>query len=97
MIAVNQTVTEDNFKHCGMLLLRYCFFLPFTEESEEEETQPQKTAYHYLASFFYPLFTYSDIKPESWVYVVAISLNHAVFPNVSVFLLQCSLHPVKLD
>ena len=87
-------VTEDILKHCGTTF--ELFFLPFTDESEEEETQPQETAYHYLASFFYPLFTYSDMKPESWVYVVAISLNHAVFPNVSVKFLHCSLLPAKL-
>ena len=84
MIAVNQMVTEYNSKHCDTLILSYCF--TFTEESEEEETQPQKTAYHYLASFFYPLFTHSDTKPESWMYVVAISLNHPMFPNVSVII-----------
>ena len=65
-----------------VFLLSYCF--TFTEENKEEETQPQKTANHYLASFFYPLFTRSDMKPDNWVYVVAISLRNFMFPNVSV-------------
>ena len=86
MITVIQMVIEGNL-NTVVLLLSYCFTF-YTEESEEEETQPQKTAHCYMASCFYPLFTYSDEKPESWVFVVAISRNHHVFPNVSAL---CSL------
>ena len=57
----------------------FCLFVV----GEGEGKQPQKTMYHYLASFFYPSFTFSHVQPETWVYVVAISLNHPIFPNVS--------------
>ena len=55
----------------------------YAGEGEGEQAQPQNTEYHYLASFFYPLFTCSNVKPDNWMYVVAISLNHPMFLNVS--------------
>ena len=70
----------SRFSNCYEIFTLFCYLFVV---GEGEGKQPQKTTYHYLASFFYPLFTFSHVKPATWVYVVAISLNHPIFPNVS--------------